>query len=94
MLTLVIYDISDNHERSQIIKILQHYGLHRIQKSAFLGDLDSLARNELGSAVKEYLSGSKDSMYLVPICDKCKGLTKIFSEEERVLEDEKNYRII
>lgn len=93
MLTLVIYDISDNSERSHLIKTLQHYGLHRIQKSAFLGDLDSQSRDELEKNVERYIS-SQDSIYLVPICDKCKEITTIFSEEEMVLEDSKHYRIV
>lgn len=94
MLTLVIYDISDNTERNHLIKKLQHYGLHRIQKSAFLGELDSIKRTELEKAVEDHLSGPKDSIYLVPICDKCRNLTTIFSEDVRVLEDDKQYKII
>lgn len=94
MLNLVIYDISDNHERFQLIKVLQHFGLYRIQKSAFLGDLNKKSRIELETKVKNHLSGSKDSIYIVPICDKCKDLTSIFSKEKRVLEDHENFKII
>jgi CRISPR-associated protein Cas2 len=94
MLTLVIYDISDNKDRNNLIKKLQHYGLHRIQKSAFLGDINCSKRTELEGKVAEDLSGPKDSIYFVPICDKCRGLTNIFSEDDRILVDEKNYKII
>lgn len=94
MLTLVIYDISDNHERSRLIKRLQHFGLHRIQKSAFLGNLDSHKRIDLGDVVQNHLSGPKDSIYIIPICDKCKDLTRIFSAEERVLEEYNKFKIL
>jgi CRISPR-associated protein Cas2 len=94
MLTLVIYDISDNNERNQQIKTLQHYGLHRIQKSAFLGNLDQKKRSQLENNMQIHFSGPKDSIYIIPICDKCKDLTRIFSEEERVLEDRDQFKII
>lgn len=94
MLTLVIYDISDNKDRNNLIKKLQHYGLHRIQKSAFLGNVSHSKRTELEEKVEENVSGPKDSIYFVPICHKCRGLTTIFSEDSRVLVDERNYRII
>ncbi|MFU2191986.1 CRISPR-associated endonuclease Cas2 [Methanobacterium sp. MZD130B] len=94
MLTMVIYDITDNKDRNNLIKKLQHYGLRRIQKSAFIGNVSLSKRNELEGKVGENVSGPKDSIYFVPICHKCRGLTTIFSEDERVLIDDRNYRII
>lgn len=94
MLILVIYDISDNIQRNHLIKMLQHHGLHRIQKSAFLGNLNSQRRDELEESVEEYISGPKDSIYLIPICEKCQNRTTIFSVDERFLEDVKHYRIV
>ena len=41
MLTVVVYDISDNTSRSYLIKKLQHFGLKRIQKSVFIGYLEA-----------------------------------------------------
>ncbi|PIN72411.1 CRISPR-associated endonuclease Cas2, partial [Candidatus Woesearchaeota archaeon CG10_big_fil_rev_8_21_14_0_10_45_5] len=39
MLYWIIYDISENSTRSKIIGKCKDYGLFRIQKSAFIGDL-------------------------------------------------------
>lgn len=50
MLTWVIYDISENRIRSRVAKICKGYGLFRVQKSAFLGDLN---RNESDSLALE-----------------------------------------
>jgi CRISPR-associated protein Cas2 len=44
MLVWVIYDISDDRIRGRIAQICKGYGLYRVQKSAFLGDLN---KNEL-----------------------------------------------
>ena len=40
MLTLIIYDIEETKNRNDLIKKLRHYGLIRIQKSAFSGYLN------------------------------------------------------
>ena len=61
MLTVVVYDISDNTSRSNLIKQLQHFGLHRIQKSVFIGYLDLESRLDLSENFELYLSSDKDS---------------------------------
>lgn len=94
MLILVIYDISDNKIRNKLIKKLQHFGLHRIQKSGFLGNLNHDKREQLEENLNDYLSGTKDSIYVVPICDRCKELTRIFSKEEIELENNSNFKIV
>lgn len=94
MLVLVIYDISDNHTRNEIIKKLRHFGLHRIQKSAFIGNLKNNERNELENEFEEFISGFKDSIYVVPVCSECRRLTKIYSVEDRNLEDTSNFKIV
>lgn len=94
MLIVVIYDISDNNTRNNLIKCLQHYGLHRIQKSAFLGNLSHIQREKLEEKLNSFISGEKDSIYVIPICDRCQELTKIFSKEEILLENHDNFRIL
>ena len=70
MLVWVIYDISDNGIRSRVAKICKNYGLFRVQKSAFLGDLN---RNESDSLALEceVLIDESDSVYVFPMCEDC-----------------------
>ncbi len=71
MLTWVVYDITDNRKRDSIIKICKGYGLYRVQKSVFLGNLN---RNELDSVAiecNEIIDKEKDSVYVFPMCDDC-----------------------
>ena len=70
MLVWVIYDISDNRIRSMVAKLCKNYGLFRVQKSAFLGDLN---RNESDSLALECEAAieESDSVYVFPICDDC-----------------------
>ena len=70
MLVWVIYDISENRYRSRVAKICKNYGLFRVQKSAFLGDLN---RNESDSLTLECEAtiDESDSVYVFPMCEDC-----------------------
>ena len=70
MLVWVIYDISENRYRSRVAKICKNYGLFRVQKSAFLGDLN---RNESDSLTLEceVTIEESDSVYVFPMCEDC-----------------------
>ena len=70
MLVWVIYDISENRYRSRVAKICKNYGLFRVQKSAFLGDLN---RNESESLALECEAAIEeaDSVYVFPMCEDC-----------------------
>ncbi|AEE94627.1 CRISPR-associated protein, Cas2 [Acidianus hospitalis W1] len=41
MKIIVVYDISDNGKRNKLANELKKFGLYRIQRSAFEGDIDS-----------------------------------------------------
>jgi len=88
----VIYDISETKSRTKLSKYLQSFGLKRIQYSGFLGELDGNDRQILSKEVKKYVSG-EDSIYVIPLCERCVRLVKIVSENEVNLEDE-NVKIV
>jgi CRISPR-associated protein Cas2 len=79
MIVWVIYDISENRIRSRVAKICKGYGLFRVQKSAFLGDLN---RNEADSLSLECegLIDPTDSVYVFPMCEDCFGKIKLIGE--------------
>ena len=72
MLTIVTYDISDNTSRLYLIKKLQHFGLKRLQKSVFIGYLETQERLDLADDLKTYLSKDSDSIVIFPVCESCK----------------------
>ena len=47
MLTWFIYDISDDKVRNNIVKIAREYGLYRVQKSVFLGNVNKNKMDEI-----------------------------------------------
>jgi CRISPR-associated protein Cas2 len=69
MLTWVVYDIVNNKIRNKVAKLCKEYGLYRVQKSAFLGNLNKNEIDELGLRCKELIDLEKDSLYLFPMCE-------------------------
>lgn len=69
MLVWVVYDIVDNNVRSRVAKICKGYGLYRVQKSAFLGDINRNQIDELALRCKELTDAEKDSVYIFPMCE-------------------------
>jgi len=74
MQTMVIYDIENDRIRSRIAEVCKDYGLGRIQKSAFLGDLDHNRREELAHRLAKTLAGWEGDIQVCPICDKDLGM--------------------
>lgn len=70
MLVWAIYDISSNKIRSKVAKLCQQYGLYRVQKSVFLGDMPSNRIDELVLHSEELLDTESDSLYVFPMCRK------------------------
>lgn len=80
MLTVVVYDISDNTSRLYLIKKLQFFGLKRLQKSVFIGYLEVKERLDLADDVETYLSSDSDSIVIFPLCESCKNSILIQGE--------------
>jgi len=81
MLTLVIYDISSDSIRTKLANRLFDYGLQRIQYSAFKGELNAHDREVLVKELHNYIGGKRDSIYVIPLCDRCARLCRIVSEK-------------
>lgn len=85
MLTWVVYDIVEDKARNKVAKLCKGYGLYRVQKSAFLGDMNRNEVDELALRCKEIINQEKDSVYLFPMCEddfkKVKILGNAFDKE-------------
>lgn len=65
----MVYDISNDKVRLKVAKICKNYGLYRVQKSAFLGDINKNQKDELLLQCKEIVNRETDSLYVFPMCD-------------------------
>ena len=81
MKTLVIYDISDDNLRNAVSEVCKNFGLLRIQKSAFMGNLTSSRRKELRDKLKEVLGDANGNIQLFVICQADMALREIIGKE-------------
>lgn len=70
LLTLVIYDISDDRTRTKVGNACLDYGLQRIQFSAFQGPLTRNRREELAMQLAELLRVEGGRVAVIPICQR------------------------
>ena len=68
MLIWVIYDISKDKRRTKIAKTCEEYGLYRIQKSVFLGNLPPQCTDEIAEFSRELIDEETDAVFILPCC--------------------------
>ena len=68
VLAWMIYDITEDKVRNFVAKECKKAGLIRVQKSVFLGKLDTNRFDELGELCQEVINPGTDSVYLFPFC--------------------------
>lgn len=85
MLTWIIYDITNDKVRRQIVKNCKNYGLYRVQKSVFLGDINQNEFDEISLFFDNLIDKEKDAVYIFPMCKadflKVKLLGQAFDKE-------------
>ncbi|MCD5425114.1 MAG: CRISPR-associated endonuclease Cas2 [Methanosarcinaceae archaeon] len=90
MLVWVMYDISDNKIRKKVSDACKNYGLYRVQKSVFLGDLNANQRDSLGVECEDYVDGDVDSVYIFPMDEQSFKKVKLIGQafDKELVSDE------
>jgi len=94
MFTLVVYDISDDKNRTHLSKALENFGLNRIQYSAFTGELNPHDRHVLLQDIRKYATGEKDSIYVIPLCERCMRVCAIIATKNISLIDDSKVKVV
>ena len=68
MLTWVVYDITKDKTRTKIAKRCLDFGLYRVQKSVYLGDIATNRVEEILLFSKELLDLQTDAVFVFPMC--------------------------
>ncbi|MGE3808118.1 MAG: CRISPR-associated endonuclease Cas2 [Gemmataceae bacterium] len=68
MLTWVVYDITKDRTRTRIAKRCLNFGLYRVQKSVFLGDIAPNRVEEILLFSEEVLDLETDAVFIFPMC--------------------------
>lgn len=94
MLTLVVYDIRDDKRRTKLSKLLQSFGLSRVQYSAFKGELNPHDRSVLAKKVEQFVKDEIDCIFIIPLCSRCLRTAEVISTAGKTLVSEKSVDII
>ncbi len=68
ILAWIIYDIVDDKTRTRVSKACKRAGLSRVQKSVFLGKINSNRLDELSEKCLDLIDEATDSVYVFPFC--------------------------
>lgn len=82
MLTLVIYDITNDRVRYKIAEACKDYGLQRIQYSAFIGKQSNNRREELVYRLKHTLGNKIGNIVIFAICERDQKLIRELVNKE------------
>ena len=92
LLTLVIYDITDDDLRLRVARFLRSKGLKRIQKSAFIGPLTSSERANLVAGLRRIVRGyDKVNIQVFPLTEASYrrrvviGVDTVHEDEESII---------
>jgi len=68
MLVWFIYDIVEDKPRKKLADKAIEQGLYRVQKSVFLGNIDTNLLDELVVFAESIINPDEDSVYVFPMC--------------------------
>ena len=90
LLVWVIYDIVENNIRQKVSTRCKSYGLYRVQKSVFLGDLNSNDRDSLALECEELIDIERDSVYVFPMDEQSFKQVKLIGQafDKELVSDE------
>ena len=70
MYMIASFDCKFKTNQEKIERILQHFGLRKIQDSLYAGELENSERETLVKSIDEIIK-EKDSVLVIPICQNC-----------------------
>lgn len=70
MYMIASFDCRFKSNQENIERILQHFGLRKIQPALYVGELDNTEREALVKNIDENIK-EKDSILIIPICQNC-----------------------
>lgn len=86
----VVYDIAKTTTRNHVVRICLNKGLYRVQKSVFLGNLNSNERDSLALECENEIDPDVDSVYVFPMDDTSFKKVKLLGQafDKKLVSDE------
>lgn len=79
MLHLVVYDIREDSNRRKLSKLLEKFGLSRVQYSAFRGKINLNDGRTLVKQVSKFIKDENDCIFIIPLCQRCASMVVVIS---------------
>lgn len=76
MYLIITYDIQKNRQRLKIANELLNYGLQRVQKSVFEGEIKTIDFKKLKGSLKKFISKNDSIRYYV-LCKDCQSKIQV-----------------
>ena len=86
MYMIASLDCKFKTNKENIERILQHYGLRKIQSSLYAGDLNNNERRELCENISEIIR-ENDNMLVIPVCQSCYSKKEICGRKVKFQEE-------
>lgn len=67
MRVVIVYDISDDGKRFKVARVLEQWGLARIQRSAFTGYLQVARVRDLARKLEAMIDFDSDVIHIIPV---------------------------
>lgn len=77
---LLSYDIANNRQRTRMSNELLNYGLQRVQKSVFEGEIKTAEFEKLKTGLKKYIT-KHDSIRYYVLCKECQSKTQALGRD-------------
>jgi len=68
---IVTYDVPDDRLRGKIAALLFAYGLRRLQKSVFIGELSRNRTEMLALELEDLIASQPADVRIFPLCERC-----------------------
>lgn len=86
MYIIAIFDVNFKTNKEKTEKVLRHFGLRKIQTNTYIGKLNSMELTIFKKEI-ELVIRQKDSLLILPVCDKCYSKKETFGREINFTED-------
>ena len=88
MNNIVTYDVPDDQLRAKIATRLFGYGLRRLQKSVFIGEMSRNRAEMLALELEDMVAGEPADIRIFPICERCIEAHIVVCELYNITEEE------
>jgi CRISPR-associated protein Cas2 len=78
---IVCYDVEKTKDRNKVIKVLEYYGLKRIQYSVFMGSLTETRLHQMNTRIKREFTKPSIKILVIEVCNACMERALLVHEE-------------